>query len=187
MKAWLFFLIVGVISGGITPMPAQDWDRADRATRRLAPSAIARLPAEVREEMERRGCTVPQPFPGDDPANIVTGRFTSPDRLDWAVLCSRDRRSSILVFPGGEASGIAELAGEPDVDSLQTIDGNGTIGYSRALAVANAADIREYHKSSGGPPLPPLDHDGIEDVFIEKGSVVWYWSQGTWLTLPGAD
>ncbi|PYR66590.1 MAG: hypothetical protein DMG20_12690 [Acidobacteria bacterium] len=39
----------------------------------------------------------------------------------------------------------------------------------------------------GGPKPPPIDHLGINDVFIEKASVVWYFYQGKWLQLQGAD
>jgi hypothetical protein len=53
--------------------------------------------------------------------------------------------------------------------------------------VADADYIRDRHESSGGPGSPQLDHDGINDVFIEKGSVVWYWYQGRWLRLQGAS
>ena len=183
MKVWLLALLLG----GIIAVQAQDWDRADRATRRLPPSAFADLPAEVRTEVERRGCTVPQPITAEEPANVIKGRFTSPGRTDWAVPCSRQRRSSILVFRGGSVAAVAEIASESDIKSLQVVDGNGAIGYSRTLAVADAEYIFDQHETFGGPQPPPLDHDGIDDVFIEKGSVVWYWYQGSWLRLQGVD
>jgi hypothetical protein len=39
----------------------------------------------------------------------------------------------------------------------------------------------------GGPKPPPLDHEGISDIFIGKASVVWYWYRDRWLKLQGAD
>jgi hypothetical protein len=30
-------------------------------------------------------------------------------------------------------------------------------------------------------------NDGIEDAFMEKASVVWYWHEGKWLQLAGAN
>jgi hypothetical protein len=30
-------------------------------------------------------------------------------------------------------------------------------------------------------------HAGINDVFVGKASVVWYWHQGKWLELTGAN
>jgi hypothetical protein len=32
-----------------------------------------------------------------------------------------------------------------------------------------------------------LSHDGIEDSFAGKGSVVWYWESGKWRRLMGMD
>jgi hypothetical protein len=34
---------------------------------------------------------------------------------------------------------------------------------------------------------PPLDHDGIDDGVVEKGSSVWYWYRGRWLELTGSN
>ena len=31
------------------------------------------------------------------------------------------------------------------------------------------------------------DHDGIDDAFLEKASVTWYWDNGRWMQLQGAD
>lgn len=173
--------------GSIVSVGNQDWDRADRATNRLAPAVFADLPVTVQSELERRGCTIPQPFTAKRPENVIKGRFTSASQTDWAVLCSRQRASSILVFRGGVASAAVEIASEPDINSLQTIDGNGTIGYSRAIAVANGRYIQDHYQTYGGPKPPPIDHEGINDIFIEKGSLVWYWYQGRWLKLQGAD
>ena len=57
----------------------------------------------------------------------------------------------------------------------------------RALRVADRRYIREQHAAFGGPQPPPLDHDGINDIYVEKASVVWYWYRGKWLHLQGAD
>lgn len=164
----------------------QDWDEANRNTRRLLPSAFTELPASIQKELTRRGCTVPQPYSATRPENVISGRFTSPMRKDWAILCSIRRASSILVFRGGSPSVVVELAREPDRDRLQGI-GGGAIGYSRAIGVASPDVIRTHYERYRGPKPPPLDHDGIDDAFIEKASVVWYWRRGRWLELTGSN
>ena len=75
----------------------------------------------------------------------------------------------------------------PDKGFLQVIDGDGRIGFSRALIVANPQTIRRYHANFSGPEPPLLDHDGIDDAFAEKGSTVRYWHEGRWLELMGSD
>lgn len=167
--------------------PAEDWERADAETVRLAPEKIDALPLPIRQELARLGCTIPQVSQHDRPENFITGRFTAPGQTDIAVLCSRNRISSILVFAKGSTKPVAEFAEAPDKDFLQVIDGQGGIGFSRALMVASPQAIRRHHANSGGPEPPLLDHDGIDDAFVEKGSKVWYWHEGRWLQLMGSD
>ena len=173
-------IIAGLWSGG-----AQDWDKADLATRRSPPSAFPELPASIQKDLTRRGCTIPQPDDATD-ANVIKGRFASARQTDWAVLCSIRRISSILVFRNESPSLVAELAAQPDRGSLRVIV-DGVIGYSRVLGVADADFIRVHYQRYGGTKPPPLDHDGIEDAALESASVVWYWYRGHWLELTGAN
>jgi hypothetical protein len=32
---------------------------------------------------------------------------------------------------------------------------------------------------------PPIDHDCIDDAFLEKASITWYWHDGDWVQLQG--
>jgi anti-sigma factor RsiW len=106
MTAWIVVVLaVGLIAAG----EKQDWEQADRRTRRLLPAVFVDLPAPVRSELERRGCTVPQPFTSTRPANVIKGRFTSANQTDWAVLCSRQQASSILVFRRGRGAGVVSV------------------------------------------------------------------------------
>jgi len=165
----------------------QDWNRANAATIRLDPFAIQDLPGSIQRDLVRRGCTVPQTYARKSPHNVIRGRFTSSSRQDVAVLCSKAQVSRILVFRGGATSSVVELASRPDSTYLQTI-GDGEIGFSRFLGVADAEYILEHYRRYGGTPPPtPLDHDGLTDAFIEKGSVVWYFYKGRWLQLTGSD
>ena len=165
----------------------QDFARADIETVRLKPAGFDRLPPQVRQELERRGCLVPQSYSDRDPHNVVRGRFTSGAQTDIAVLCSRQRVSTILVFRGGTTTVVSELARRPDADFLQIVAAGGVVGFSRAVGVADPKYIQEHHQRYGGPTPPRLDHDGINDIFVGKASVVWYWSGGKWLQLQGAD
>ena len=167
--------------------PLRDrWDSADAATVRLPPTAFPQLPLAVRSDLERRQCTVPQAYDDTTPANVVSGAFRRAGETDWAVLCSRNDTSRILVYWGGPPGSPDSLASEPDRSQLQGGVGTG-IGYSRALGVASPAYIRKHYEWYGGSTPPPLDHEGINDIFVEKASVVWYWYNGHWLSLTGAD
>jgi hypothetical protein len=164
------------------PVSAQ-WIDADKAVVRLPPSAFPGLPAAVRLALESRGCTIPQTYANPAPHNVIAGHIIARSRTDWAVLCSIHRASRILIFPGGEDESIIEWESSEDLRWLQAV-GIGAIGYSRYISVVTPRAIRAYAKSE----LPtPLDHDGLDEAFIEKASTIHYWSHGQWLRLAGAD
>ena len=165
----------------------QDWELADRATRRLAPALFVDVPRPIRDDLERRGCTIPQTYLATRRVNIISGRFTSRNQIDWAALCSRNLESVILVYRAGSPSNVAVLAPQADRNFLQTIDGAGRIGFSRELGAVGATFIREHNHPDGTVKLPVLNHEGINDMFLEKASVVWYWHDGRWLEFAGAD
>lgn len=184
--AFVLVLILGIFLEQAS-LTAQDWDRANAATVRLKPATFAELPGAVRQDLERRGCEVPQAYSKKAPHNVIRGRFTSLSQTDIAVLCSKARISTILVFRGESTSAVAELATRPDQDFLQVVASGNVVGYSRILDVANPRYIKKHYVEEGGSKLPPLDHDGINDIFIEKGSVVWFWRDGRWLELHGPE
>ncbi len=190
LKDWLLRSAVcaalALLPGGLA-LSAQDrWERADLQTRRLPPSAFARLPTLVRTDLERRGCTVPQVWADTNPGNVVPGHFRTAHQLDWAVLCSIQRTSTILVYWAGRPDSVDQVATAPDKTFLQGVGGD-SIGFSRSIHIVDAAFIREHFQRYGGPKPPPIDHEGIDDAFVEKASVVRYCYQGVWLSLTGAD
>src|ERR671937_183045 len=78
---------------------AQDrWEAADAAVLRLPPAAFPQLPRNIVRYLQARGCTVPQTFVSAEPHNVISGEFARRGQTDWAVLCSRGREPSIIVF-----------------------------------------------------------------------------------------
>ena len=165
-------------------MAGQDWERANSDTRRLEPTSFPQLPLSIVQNLRQRGCTMPQPFTSTQPVGVIRGHFTSTAVFDWAVLCSVARTSRVLVFRGGSVTAVDELARYPDATFLQVVGPGNAVGFSRAIKVASPAHIRSYGKQT---IVARVDHDGIEDAFIEKASTIWYWSGGEWHELPGED
>ena len=185
MKSTCILLELALLAS--SQRPPIDWEAAERNIVRLKPDAFPDMPAVVRTELKKRGCTIPQsPEVDEQPNNVVRGRFTSAGQRDIAVLCSVKGVSTVLVFRGGTVTSIAELAPMEDAGFLQTT-GPGSIAFSRVLGVARPEHIRLYYKEFGGPTPPTLDHDGINDAFAGKASTVRYWFRGKWLELTGMD
>ena len=65
--------------------------------------------------------------------------------------------------------------------------GGGNMVYSREISAAGRDFIMRHYRAYGGPEPPPIDHHGIDDAFLEKASITWYFHNGKWLQLQGAD
>jgi hypothetical protein len=141
----------------------------------LGPDAFPEIPSAVRSALQRRGCRVPQPFASRVPRGVIRGSFYRPGVVDVAILCMQRDVSVILIFRGANANAVEEFQSRPNANYMQTIDGAGRIGFSRAIAVASPAVIRRQHARYGGPLPKQLDHDGIDDLYVEKASTIWYW------------
>jgi hypothetical protein len=118
--------------------------------------------------------------------NLIKGEFAKPGQTDWAVLCSLGRVSSILIFWNGSVTNVAEIAKRKDIDRLQSW-GHDKMVYSWAIAPVGKEYILEHYNAYGGPKPPPINHQGINDAFFGKASVVLYFYEGKWLQLTGAD
>jgi hypothetical protein len=162
------------------------FDDAERRIVRLPPTAFPELPRNVIRELQRRGCTFPQGTFTKKPHNVVRGEFSKSGQTDWAVLCSIKGVSTILVFWNGSASSVGAIAPMEDRNFLQGNTLN-KIGYSRGISAVGKDFIMRHYNAYGGPKPPPIDHQGIDDAFIEKASVTWYFQSGRWLKLTGAD
>jgi len=188
MKTILFTLIVASMLCIAPTAAAQDkWRVADSATVRLSPLAFPQLPGRVRQSLVARGCKIPQTFADTKPHNIISGEFARKGQTDWAVLCSKNRVSSILVFWGGSTRSVAEIAKGADRNFLQVVGGDGEIGFSRSIIAVGRAYILNHYREYGGLKPPRIDHQGIDDGYIEKASSVLYYHRGKWLELQGAD
>ena len=145
------------------PDPA--FDRADQATLRLQPDTFVDLPSSILEELKRRECTMLQVwYREEEPGNIVRGRFTGSDQIDFAVLCSRSRISSILVFQNSSATRFADLAPARDLDFMQGI-GDGAIGFSRSIRIrcgpAARGEIDQEPDGRSYPSVSGLDRGAV--------------------------
>ena len=162
------------------------WEIADRQTIRLAPSEFSQLPKEVIKDLEKRKCTIPQSFGISEIHNVIQGEFKRKGQKDWAILCSQKRISSILIYWDGSIKNISKIAAADDKGFLQTI-GKEKIGFSRIIDAVDERYIYEHYKAYGGPKPPKITHDGINDAFAEKASMLLYLHRGKWLELRGAD
>lgn len=165
---------------------AAKFEDAATKIRRLPVDAFPELPAAIAKVLRKKTCTVPQPAIGSGPQNVIRGEFLAKGETGWAVLCSVNQSTSLLVFRNHLDTSPQVLNTSQDDGYLQGL-GNDQIGYSRAIGPVDRDFIVSHYRAYGGPEPPPIDHHGIDDAFLEKASVVWYFHEGKWLQLTGAD
>ena len=130
----------------------------------------AALPAKLMTQVQKSGCNAGESRNRE--LQVVQGKFAGPRVDGWAVLCSRGRETTLLVFLSGS---------EPEpVEFWKTIAGDGQHLSIRSIKPVNRKFIAEHCQLADGK-LPPIDHQGILDGF--NGSVVHYYNQGKWLHL----
>jgi hypothetical protein len=154
--------------------------------RRLAVEAFPELPAPVAGVLRARHCRVPQPEAGDARRNVIRGEFFAKGELGWAVLCSLNNSTSLLAFRNDSDSNPDTVTTTEDRVYVQLHDGGEAL-YARQIAPVNHEFILNHYRAHGGPEPPPIDHHGIDDAFLEKASITWYFHDGEWLQLQGAD
>ena len=191
MKRWLSVasVLCAIVISSFGQLPddlKHQFDEAERRIVRFPPTAFPNLPVNVAGELKRRGCGIPQEAFTKKPHNVINGEFAKPGQMDWAVLCSVNGISRILVFWSGSGKNPSEIALLEDRVFLQSL-GGARIGYSRGISPVGRDFIMRHYQAYGGPTPPPIDHQGIDDAFIEKASVTWYFHGGKWWKLTGAD
>lgn len=146
--------------------------------RRLPLSSFPELPPSVRGVLAQRGCMIPQTWEARRPENVVHGAFFQSGHQDWAVLCSQNGESSLLVFRDGIGVPV-ELASYKDTNRLAPTNENGYLGYAWGLDTASPTRLRQF------APGQRFDHDGIEASIIEHSSVLHFYRDGQWITIEG--
>ena len=169
-------------------------EHAASKIRRLGPSAFPGLPAAFARELDSLGCTVPQSFFDTLPHNVIKGSFARRGQTDWAAICSRRGATGILIFWGGPSECPRDLSPGQEKWEVEDFAG-GRPFYVRFIVRKDSAGIanipvyglEEETVSARKEALSGRGHDGIEDIWEEKGSTVWYCTGGRWVSLGGGD
>ena len=128
-------LTVAFFGSAAMPLSAQS-----KPILRLQPLAFAALPAAVRAGLVRIGCSVPQSYLAKTPENATAGSFTRRGVKEWAVLCSLNGVSEILIFNIASPEPVSRLGRLPDGNFVQVV-GPGRTGYSRRISTVPALSL----------------------------------------------
>ncbi|HZU10875.1 MAG TPA: hypothetical protein VFA02_13310 [Pseudacidobacterium sp.] len=150
---------------------------------RLLPLAsFPSLPQNIVAQLDQRHCMVPQTFEAQHPENVVRGSFEKKGSEDWAVLCAHEGTIDLLVFFKSGPQDPTTLATHKLTERMGAETPTSELGSAWGISTIPPDGLRH---TPGVHQHGPFDHDGIEDDFVERYSVVHYYRNGSWLTLEG--
>jgi hypothetical protein len=154
--------------------------------RRLPVSSFPDLPPAVKEQLDRRGCLIPQSYEARQPENVIHASLEDPGSSDWAVLCSAQGTVSLLVFFGSSSSRPFTLASAPETERLQSHGSSGVLGFNWAIDPASPQDVHEAQLGMRRPP-PRLDHDALADSVIDRSTDYRFYLSNSWTLIETQD
>jgi hypothetical protein len=154
--------------------------------RHLPVSSFPDLPRAVQEQLDDRGCLIPQSYEARQPENVVHASLERPGSTDWAVLCSARGTVTLLVFFGSGSKQPFTLASGPETERLQSHGSSGVLGFNWAIDPALPQDVREAQLGMRHPP-PRLDHDALADSVIDQRTVYHFYLSNAWTLIDTQD
>jgi hypothetical protein len=146
---------------------------------RLLPLAsFPSLPPAVVAQLDQRKCMVPQTYEARAPENVIRGALERRGSDDWAVLCSVNGATTLYVFFQSQLTDPIALRHQRDTEWLGS-EVLGAYGSAWGISLSLPSRIRAATRAASNSGLV-VDHDGIEDAFIEKSATTHYFQDGVW-------
>lgn len=127
------------------------------------------MPENIVKYLEEMNCLLPQPsYKKDSRGGAFQIQFAAPGQNDWAVLCSRNGSSSILIFWKSSTEKVSEFAKYPDKDFI------GAGGYFRRMGKSTEKSLTENNVRLYGNIIPELNLWGIDEVTPKRKRIIYY-------------
>jgi hypothetical protein len=154
--------------------------------RHLPVSSFPELPAAIQDQLNHRGCLIPQTYQARRPENVVHASLERHGSSDWAVLCSVHGTVSLLVFFDSTSAPPTILARVPETERLQTHDTSGVLGFNWGIDPASPEQVHEA-QSAMQPRPPRLDHDALADSIVDRRTIYHFYSKNVWTLVDLQD
>jgi hypothetical protein len=154
--------------------------------RHLPISSFPDLPPVIQQQLDHRGCLIPQTYEAHGPENVVHASLERPGSSDWAILCSAQGTVSLLVFFGDSSSQPFMLASAPETERLQTHDPSDVLGFNWGIDPASPEQVHDAQLPMRHPP-PRLDHDALADTLVDRHTVYHFYLKSAWVVLEMQD
>ena len=150
--------------------------------RRLPVSSFPELPEAIANQLNSRGCMIPQTWQAHRPENVVHASLEGPGSSDWAVLCSVHGTASLLVFFGSAVGQPITLASSPETERLQPHGTSGELGFNWGIDRASPGRVHDAQAGLDQHQSPP-DHDALADVTLGRRTIYHFYTHSAWTLL----
>jgi hypothetical protein len=148
---------------------------------RLLPlESFPQLPAVVVDVLREKHCMIPQTYEAHEPENVIHGAFEGKGSNDWAALCSVNGTTTLYVFFASQSGGPVAIRHQQDAEWLGS-EQAGVYGSAWGISTRHAEQLQRTARGAA------LDHDAIEDSFVEKSSSIHYFQGGDWKVLNSGN
>jgi len=154
--------------------------------RHLPVSSYPGLPAAIADQLNQRGCLIPQTYEAHGPENVIHASLERPGSSDWAVLCAAQGTVSLLVFFSGDPAQPHVLASAPETERLQVHDSSQVLGFNWGIDPASPQPIHEVQIGMTHRPAR-LDHDALADSVVDRSTVYHFYLRSAWTVLDMQD
>jgi hypothetical protein len=153
--------------------------------RRLPVNSFPDLPERIADQLNRRGCLIPQTYAAHHPENVVNASFERNGSSDWAVLCSAQGTVSLLVFFASAPGTPIVLSSVPETRRLQRHDATGELGFNWAIDPASPETLHQVRNLDPRPTT--IDHDALADAIVDRRTVYRFYSQHAWTVMTSSE
>jgi hypothetical protein len=148
-------------------------------------SSFPDLPDKVADQLNRRGCLIPQTYAAHHPENVVQANFERKGSSDWAVLCSAQGTVSLMVFFASAPGTPIVLSSAPETRRLQRHDTSGELGFNWAIDPVSPEAL--YQVRNLDPRPAAIDHDALADSMVDRRTVYRFHSQQGWTVMTSSE
>jgi hypothetical protein len=154
--------------------------------RHLPVNSFPELPEAIQDQLNQRGCLIPQTYQAHRPENVIPAHLERPGSADWAVLCAVRGTVSLLVIFGSNPGQPQVLAMAQETERLQAHDASGVLGFNWGIDPASPQRVHQAQISLKHRP-PWLDHDALADSLLDRHTVYHFYSESAWTLLNVPD
>jgi hypothetical protein len=158
--------------------------------RYLKTNQFPNVPKPIQEKLAAMGCEIPQSSDNSEPHNILKGQFAAAGQWDWAVVCSKNKQSILVILWGGPAQCDSKPWG-PYGDK-ETSEGlnqppAGPKKYFLTLEKVSAKFLNAHAEYQELKLPKGFTHDALGYSFPELGGHNDYCYNGKWVELGYVD